>query len=70
MLSWKDYYVQEEVRKDRLREANKARLVKSLKHKVGGEAKNAGEQLLEKVGYRLVQWGGSLLRRADRSLVS
>jgi hypothetical protein len=70
MLSWKDYYVQEEVRQDRLREANQARLVKSLSRKAGSEAKQAQDQLLEKVGHRLVQWGDTLLRRTDRSMVS
>ena len=70
MLSWKDYYVQEEIRQDRLREAKHARLVKSLNHKVGGKAKKAQDQLLDKVGYRLVQWGDTLLRRTDRSMVS
>ncbi|NQS92419.1 MAG: hypothetical protein HQ574_08425 [Chloroflexi bacterium] len=71
MLSWKDYYVQEQVRQDRLEEAKQQRLVRMLSRNLRAERRQAWYQLLEKVGYRLVQWGDALLRRvADRSLAS
>jgi len=65
MLSWKDYYVQEEVRQDRLREAKEQRLVRMLSRNLRDERKKARDQMLERVGYRLVQWGDALLRRVD-----
>ncbi len=69
MLSWKDYYTQEEVRQDRLREAKQARLVYMLSRNLRDERKKARDQVLEQVGYRLVQWGDALLRRvADRGV--
>jgi len=67
MLSWKDYYTQEEVRQDRLREAKQQRLVYMLSRNVRDERKKARDQLLEQLGQRLVQWGDAMLRRvADR----
>ena len=71
MLSWKDYYTQEEVRQDRLREAKEQRLVSMLSRNLRDERKKARDQVLERVGYRLVQWGDALLRRvADRGVAS
>jgi hypothetical protein len=69
MLSWKDYYVQEQVRQDRLREAKQQRMVRMLSRNLRDERRQARDRLLERAGYRLVQWGDALLRRvADRSL--
>jgi hypothetical protein len=71
MMSWKDYYTQEQVRQDRLREAKQQRLVRMLSRNLRDERVKARDQMLERVGYRLVLWGDALLRRvADRSLVS
>ena len=71
MYTWKDYYAQEQVRQDRLREAKQERLVRMLSRNLRDERVKARDQLLGRVGYRLVQWGDALLRRvADRSLVS
>ncbi len=71
MLSWKDYYVQEQVRQDRLREAKEQRLVRMLSRNLRDERKKARDQVLERVGYRLVQWGDALLRKvAERSMAS
>ena len=71
MYTWKDYYAQEQVRQDRLREAKQERLVRMLSRNLRDERVKARDQLLERVGYRLVQWGDALLRRvADRSLAS
>ena len=68
MLNWKDYYVQEQVRQDRLKEAKQERLVRMLSRNLRDERVKAQNQMLERVGYRLVQWGDALLRRvADRS---
>jgi hypothetical protein len=71
MLSWKDYYVQEQVRNDRLEEAKQARLVKSVSRQKGSAFKKVSVQLQEKVGSQLVQWGESLRGRSpERPLVS
>ena len=71
MLSWKDYYNQEQVRQDRLNEAKQERLVRMLSRNLRDERKKVWSHLLERVGYRLVSWGDALLRRvADRSLAS
>jgi len=71
MLSWKDYYVQEQVRQDRLREAKEQRLVRMLSRNLRDERKKARDQMLERFGYRLVLWGDALLRRiAERSMAS
>ncbi len=69
MLNWKDYYVQEQVRQDRLREAKQQRLVSMFIQNLRKKRKIARDQVLERVGYRLVQWGDALLRRvADRGV--
>ena len=69
MLSWKDYYAQEQVRQDRLREAKQQRLVSMFIQNLRKKRKIARDQVLERVGYRLVQWGDALLRRvADRGV--
>ncbi|MCK5793912.1 MAG: hypothetical protein KAH12_04355, partial [Anaerolineales bacterium] len=61
MLSWKDYYVQEQVRQDRLREAKQQRMVRMLSRNLRDERKKARDQMLERFGYRLVLWGDALL---------
>lgn len=69
MLSWKDYYAQEQVREDRLREAKQQRLVSMFIQILRKKRKIAHDQVLEQIGYRLVQWGDALLRRvADRGV--
>jgi hypothetical protein len=69
MLSWKDYYVQEQVRQDRLREARHQRLVRLVSRQQKIDDKKAAARLLERLGYRLVMWGDALLRQvAERSL--
>ena len=71
MLNWKDFYAQEQVRHDRLREAKQQRLMSMFTRNLRDERKKARDQLLEQLGHRLVQWGDALLRRvADRSLAS
>ncbi len=69
MMSWKDYYAQEQVRQDRLREAKEQRLVSMLNRNLRDERKKAHDRMLERVGYRLVQWGDALLHKvADRGV--
>jgi hypothetical protein len=69
MLSWKDYYAQDQVRQDRLREAKQQRLVSMFIKNLRKKRKIARDQVLEQIGYRLVQWGDTLLRRvADRGV--
>ncbi len=69
MLNWKDYYVQEQVRQDRLREAKQQRLVSMFIQNLRKKRKIARDLMLEQIGYRLVQWGDALLRRvADRGV--
>ena len=69
MLNWKDYYVQEQVRQDRLSEAKQQRLVSMFIQNLRKKRKIARDLMLEQIGYRLVQWGNTLLRRvADRGV--
>jgi len=69
MLNWKDYYVQEQVRQDRLNEAKQQRLVSMFIQNLRKKRKIARDQVLEQIGYRLVQWGDALLRRvADQGV--
>ena len=70
MLSWKDYYVQEQVRQDRLREAQQERMVSQLRQDLREARKKVSSQLLESLGCQLVGWGKALLRRVERSLAS
>ncbi len=71
MLSWKDYYTQETVRQDRLAEAKQERLVRLVSRNMRDARQKAWNEMLKRVGYRLVSWGDALLRRvADRSLAS
>ena len=69
MLNWKDFYAQEMVRVELLREAKQQRLVSMFKRNLRDERKKARDQLLEQLGHRLVQWGDAMLRRAaDRGV--
>ena len=71
MLNWKEFYAQEYVQQDRLREAKQQRLVSMFKRKLRDERKKARDLLLEQIGHRLVQWGDALLRRvADDFMAS
>ncbi len=71
MYTWKDYYVQEQIRQERLAEAKHQRLVRMLSRKQEIDDKKAAARMLERVGYQLVVWGDALLRQvADRSLAS
>jgi hypothetical protein len=71
MLSWKDYYVQEQVRQDRLREAKQERLVKLVSRNMKDANRKTWNEVLKRVGSRLVCWGDALLCWvADRSLAS
>jgi hypothetical protein len=71
MYSWKDYYAQEQVRQDRLREAKQQRLVRLLSRNLRDERRSARSQMLERLGYRLVKWGDAVLRYvAGRRLAS
>ena len=71
MYTWKDYYVQEQIRQERLAEAKQQRLVRMLSRKQEIDDKKAAARMLERVGYQLVVWGDALLRQvAERSLAS
>lgn len=71
MYTWKDYYVQEQIRQERLAEAKHQRLVRMLSRQKAIDDKKAAARMLERVGYQLVVWGDALLRQvADRSLAS
>ena len=71
MLSWKDFYVQEQRRKDLLAEAEHARLVKRFTSQKESYFKKVSSQVLESVGSRLVKWGDSLRsRNADMNMAS
>ena len=69
MLNWKDFYAQELVREELLREAKQQRLVSMFKRNLRDERKKTRDLLLEQLGQRLVQWGDAMLRRgADRGV--
>lgn len=71
MYTWKDYYVQEQIRQERLAEAKHQRLVRMLSRQKAIDDKKAAARMVERVGYQLVVWGDALLRQvADRSLAS
>jgi hypothetical protein len=67
MLSWKDYYVQEEMRKVRMEEAEHARLVKLVSGDSGSPVKDIVLRMVEYVGSRMVSWGDYLLCIIDRA---
>ena len=50
MLNWKDFYAQELVREELLREAKQQRLVSMFKRNLRDERKKARDQLLEQLG--------------------
>ena len=64
MLNWKDYYAQEQVRQQRLREAERERTIRLLSRKIKDENRQARQEVLKRIGYTLVIWGDALLRRA------
>jgi hypothetical protein len=66
MLNWKDYYAQEQIRQERLREAKQQRLVTMLSRNIRDARKRAWTQILKSLGYRLVEWGDALVRYAGR----
>ncbi len=71
MLNWKEFEVQEQIRKDRLVRAEHARLVRFVSTQQESSLKKVSIQILKMVGSRLVRWGDSLLNRcAKLSLVS
>ena len=71
MFIRKDYYVQEQMRKDRMASAAHARLVKSVISQKESSLKKVSFQVLGLVGSRLVKLGSNLLCRcADMTLVS
>lgn len=65
MLSWKDYYVQEQVRQDRINEAKQQRMVRMLSRNLRDERAKARDLMLKRIGYRLILLGDALLRRVD-----
>ena len=71
MFISKDYYVQEQMRKDRMARAAHARLVKSVTPQKESALKKVSFHVLGSVGSRLVKLGDNLLCRcADMPLVS
>jgi len=65
MLSWNDYYVQEQKRNDRMAQAEHERLVKSVSSQKESSRKKFSSQLKELVGSWMVKRGGSLLGRGE-----
>ena len=65
MLSWNDYYVQEQMRNDRMAQAEHERLVKSVSSQKESSRKKVSNQLKELVGSWMVKRGGSLLDRGE-----
>jgi len=70
MLTSKDFFVQEQMRKELMAQAAHARLVKSVSSQKGSSLKKVSFQVLGLVGSRLVRLGENLLSRcADMTLV-
>ncbi|MCJ7717458.1 MAG: hypothetical protein MUO54_13185 [Anaerolineales bacterium] len=65
MLSWNDYYVQEEMRKDKMAQAEHERLVKSFSSQKESSRKKVSSQLRELVGSWMVKRGDSLLDHSE-----
>ena len=65
MLSWNDYYVQEQMRNDRMAQAEHERLVKSVSSQKESSRKKVSSQLKELVGSWMVKRGGSPLERGE-----
>ncbi len=65
MLSWNDYYVQEQRRNDRMAEAEHERLLKSVSSQKKSSHNKVSSQLREMVGSWMVRRGGSLLDRGE-----
>lgn len=71
MFIRKDYFVQEQMRKDRMAQAAHARLVKSVTSRRESSLKKVSFHVLGSVGSRLVKLGDNLLCRcSDMNLVS
>jgi len=65
MLSWKDYYVQEQKRNDQMAQAEHERLLKSVSSQKKSSRKKVSSQLRELVGSWMVRRGDSLLNRGE-----
>ena len=71
MLTWKDYYAQEELRQYRMKEAKQERLIRMFRRDLRDRRQKAWIELLGRIGYRLVEWGDAVLRFvAGRQLAS
>ena len=55
MLNWKDYYAQEQIQQDRIKEAKRERLVRMLSRNIRDQRRKAWTLMLGRIGYRLVE---------------
>ena len=61
MITWKDVYMQEEMRKVRMAEAESARMMKAVRGEEGNTEKNNKVYLLKlTLATKLVKWGDAL----------
>jgi hypothetical protein len=61
MVTWKEVYMQEEMRKVRMAEAEQVRLAKAARSEEGNSEKNTKVYLLKLyAATKLVQWGDAL----------
>ncbi len=78
MFTWREYYVEQEQRKDQLAQAKKYRFVKASSAMRNSRFTNLSIRVLDVVGSQLVRWGHQLQCRcaelansvAKRSYVS
>ena len=71
MFTWKELYVQEEMRKERIAEAEQARMVKVAKAEKKSSSKKKPYLVVLSAATRLVKWSDDLRQRErDLSLAS
>ena len=71
MISWREVDVQEQIRNDRMAQAEQARMVRFVRAKKESIFKKFFIRVMKRIGSKFISWGGILLERVDKlSLVS
>jgi hypothetical protein len=65
MFTWKDYYVENQVRQDQRKAVDHQRLLKSMRMEKDSPARKVVSQQLGIIGTRLVIWGDILIGRCE-----
>lgn len=70
MFTWKDYYIENQFRKDQMAAVDCQRLLKSVMIEKNSLGKKIVRQLLGIIGARLVIWGDFLIGRCEEMTLS